>query len=191
MELPVAILILFITVIVAMLAIYLLATILELLKINAGLDNVLSKVGEIATKTAPVNGVLDAVNNTLVAGRNLLEGLFVKKAGPDAAGLVESAFPGEGQRFLQRVGRHDAVVPIGEEYPRGEAILNSLLGVAPAPAAPAAAAPAAAGPSAEVKTGGRIRLRGRSAPSGSSSAAVQEPSEPGRVSARGARPWER
>ena len=190
MELPVAILILFITVIVAMLAIYLLATIIELLKINAGLDNVLGKVGEIATKTAPVNGVLDAVNNTLVAGRNLLEGLFVKKAGSDAAGLVESAFPGEGQRFLQRVGRHDAVAPIGEEYPRGEAILNSLLGVAPAPAAPTAA-PAAAGPSAAVKTGGRIRLRGRSAPSGSSSAVQEPPSTPGRVSARGARPWER
>jgi len=188
MELPVAIILLFIVVIVAMLALYLIATIAELIKINAGLDQVLVKVGEIATKTAPVNGVLDAVNTTLVAGRNLLEGLFVQKAGNDAAGLVESAFPGEGPRFLQRVGRTGTVVPIGEDYPRGAAILNSLLGVAPAPAAPAPAA--AAGPAASVRQGGRITLRGSSAPSSGASVAAP-PSEPGRLSARGSRPWER
>lgn len=188
MELPVAIILLFIVVIVAMLALYLIATIVELVKINAGLDQVLGKVGEIATKTAPVNGVLDAVNNTLVAGRNLLEGLFYQKAGPDAAGLVESAFPGEGPRFLQRVGKSGTVVPIGEEYPRGAAILNSLLGVAPAPAAPAAAP--ASGPAQSVRQGGRITLRGRSAPS-SAAPVAEAPSEPGRLSARGSRPWER
>src|SRR3954451_11416615 len=181
MELPVAIILLFIVVIVAMLALYLIATIAELIKINAGLDQVLVKVGEIATKTAPVNGVLDAVNTTLVAGRNLLEGLFYQKAGPDAAGLVESAFPGEGPRFLQRIGRAGTVVPIGEDYPRGAAILNSLLGVAPAPAAPAAPAAAPAG---------RITLRGRSAPSASATV-VEEASIPGRLSAKGSRPWER
>jgi hypothetical protein len=187
MELPVAIIILFIVLIVLMLAVYLISTIVELLKINAGLDQVLDKVGEIATKTAPVNGVLDAVNATLVAGRNLLEGLFYQKAGPDAAGLVESAFPGEGPRFLRRIGKTGTVVPIGEEYPRGAAILNSLLGVAPAPpAAPAASS----GPSADVRSGGRITLRGRSAPS-SSAAVAEPPSEPGRLSARGSRPWER
>jgi hypothetical protein len=189
MELPVAIILLFIVVIIAMLALYLIATIAELIKINAGLDQVLVKVGEIATKTAPVNGVLDAVNTTLVAGRNLLEGLFVQKAGNDAAGLVESAFPGEGPRFLQRVGRTGTVVQIGEDYPRGAAILNSLLGVAPAPAAPAPAA-AASGPSASVRQGGRITLRGNSAPSSGASVAAP-PSEPGRLSARGSRPWER
>src|SRR3954454_12497535 len=188
MELPVAIILLFIVVIVAMLALYLIATIAELIKINAGLDQVLVKVGEIATKTAPVNGVLDAVNTTLVAGRNLLEGLFVQKAGNDAAGLVESAFPGEGPRFLQRVGRTGTVVPIGEDYPRGAAILNSRLGVAPAPAAPAPAA--ASGPSASVRQGGRITLRGSSAPSSGASVAAP-PSEPGRLSARGSRPWDR
>jgi hypothetical protein len=188
MELPVAIIILFIVLIVLMLAVYLTATIVELLKINAGLDQVLDKVGEIATKTAPVNGVLDAVNATLVAGRNLLEGLFFQKAGPDAAGLVDSAFPGEGPRFLQRVGRSGTVVPIGEDYPRGAAILNSLLG-APAPAAPAAPA-ASSGPSEAVRSGGRITLRGRSAPS-STTMVAEPPSEPGRLSARGSRPWER
>src|SRR5919112_4022895 len=109
MELPVAIIILVIVLIVLALAVYLIATIVELRQINAGLEDVLQGVSEIASKTAPVNGVLDAINGTLVTGRDLLEGLALKKAGPDAAGLVESCFPGEGQRFLQRIGRSGAV----------------------------------------------------------------------------------
>jgi hypothetical protein len=228
MELVVAIIILLITLIVLALAVFLIATIVELRKTHAGLDRVLGGVGEIATKTAPVNGVLDAINATLLAGRNLLEGLALKKAGPDAAGLVESCFPGEGQRFLQRVGRSGAVVAIGEDYARGAAILNSLLGAGPAPPAPSAepvAAPAvAASSSATPGSAGRISLRKRSAvavgagpssppPSAvpafaaSSSAArgsgggrisLRRPSPPpsapasapGRISARGSRPWE-
>lgn len=137
MEPVVAIIILLVAVIIGALALYLLATIRLLFKINDGLDRTIISVGEIVAKTAPVNGVLDAVNSSLRLGRTVLEGLFLKKAGGDAAGLVESAFPGEGPRFLQRVGQRGTVVPIGETYPRGEAILNSLLG-APAPAAPAA-----------------------------------------------------
>lgn len=136
MELPVAIIILLVTLIILALAVYLIATIVELFKINAGLGEVLDGVAEIAAKTAPVNGVLDAINVTLAAGRDLLEGLALKKTGPDAAGLVESCFPGEGQKFLQRVGRRGPVVAIGEDYARGTATLNALLGVsAPAPAA--------------------------------------------------------
>jgi hypothetical protein len=229
MELVVAIIILLITLIILALAVFLIATILELRKTHAGLDRVLGGVGEIATKTAPVNGVLDAINATLLAGRNLLEGLALKKAGPDAAGLVESCFPGEGQRFLQRVGRSGAVVAIGEDYARGAAILNSLLGAGPAPPAPSAApaaapavaasssaAPAshgrislrrpsvsaapAAGPSppppsaaptfatsssaARSSGGGRISLRRHSPPASAPASA------PGRISARGSRPWE-
>jgi hypothetical protein len=141
MELPVAILILLITLVVLALALYLVATILELRKITTGLDAVLVGVDEIITKTAPVNGVLDAINVTLVAGRNLLEGLALKKAGPDAAGLVESCFPGEGQKFLQRIGQRGPVVLIGEEYPRGAATLNALLGV-PTAASGGSATPA-------------------------------------------------
>ena len=136
--------------IVLALAVYLIATIVELRKINAGLNGVLGGVTEIASKTAPVNGVLNAINTTLVAGRDLLEGLALKKAGPDAAGLVESCFPGEGKRFLQRIGRSGAVVAIGEDYDRGAAILNSLLGAGPAPPAPSAAP--AAGPSAAARS---------------------------------------
>jgi len=139
MELPVAIIILLVALIILALAVYLIATIAELRGINKGLVEVLDGVAEIATKTAPVNGVLDAINSTLVAGRDLLEGLALKKTGSDAAGLVESCFPGEGQRFQQRVGVRGPIVAIGEDYARGTATLNALLGVA-APAAPAPAA---------------------------------------------------
>jgi hypothetical protein len=198
MELPVAVIILVITLIILALAVFLVATILELRKINGGLYAVLDGVGEIATKTAPVNGVLDAINGTLVVGRDLLEGLALKKAGPDAAGLVESCFPGEGQRFLQRIGRSGAVVTIGESYDRGAATLNALLGAGPAPpppvavraaapepaaAAPAPAAPAAPAPTPRTSTG-RISLR-KPSPPPDAPASVE-----GRISARGSRPWE-
>lgn len=197
MELAVALIILLITLIIVALAVYLTATIVELRKINSGLNQVLGGVTEIATKTAPVNGVLDAINTTLVAGRDLLEGLALKKAGPDAAGLVESCFPGEGQRFLQRIGRSGAIVAIGEDYDRGAAILNSLLGAAPTPPPPptpsapstpsAAPAPTTPGPSAARRSGGRITLRSSRPPA---AAASTPASVPGRISAKGSRPWE-
>jgi hypothetical protein len=214
MELPVAVIILVIALIILALAVYLIATIAELRKINGGLYQVLAGVGEIATKTAPVNGVLDAINRTLVAGRDLLEGLALKKAGPDAAGLVESCFPGEGPRFLQRIGRSGAVAAIGEDYDRGAAILNSLLGAGPAPPPPSAAAAPAAAPSGGNGSGGRISLRTPSAPppsaapapaAGSSARrggggrislrtstppASTPPAAPGRISTRSSRPWE-
>jgi hypothetical protein len=126
MQIQVALIILLVALIIAALAIYLIATIIQLFKINAGLDVVLGRVGEIAAKSAPVNGVLDAINANLVAGRDLLEGLLLKKAGPDSAGLVESLFPGEGAKFLQRVGKSGKVVNTGTVYTRGVGILASL-----------------------------------------------------------------
>src|SRR5919112_6441852 len=126
MEIQVALIILLVAVIVAALAIYLIATILELFKINAGLDVVIGSVGEIVAKTAPVNGVLDAINSNLVAGRDLLENLFLKKAGQDCGGLVESLFPGEGAKFWQRVGRQGPVINTGIVYTRGVGILASM-----------------------------------------------------------------
>jgi hypothetical protein len=125
-EIQVALIILLVAVIIAALALYLIATILELFKINAGLDVVLGKVGEIVAKSAPVNGVVDAINANLVTGRNLLENLLLKKAGPDSAGLVESLFPGEGAKFLQRVGRTGKVINTGSVYTRGVGILAGL-----------------------------------------------------------------
>ncbi|MDX6719249.1 MAG: hypothetical protein QOJ63_1503 [Solirubrobacteraceae bacterium] len=126
MSLALAVMILLIVVIIAALALFLIATIVQLVKINRGLAVVIGAVGEIVAKTAPVNGVLDAINSNLVLGRNLLEGLFVKKAGDDAGGLVESLFPGEGAKFLQRVGRRGPVVNTGVVYTRGVGILASL-----------------------------------------------------------------
>jgi hypothetical protein len=125
-EIQVALIILLVAVIIAALAIYLIATIAELFKINAGLDVVLGKVGEIVAKSSPVNGVVDAINANLVTGRNLLEALLLKKAGPDSAGLVESLFPGEGAKFLQRVGKTGKVVNTGAVYTRGVGILAGL-----------------------------------------------------------------
>jgi hypothetical protein len=192
MEFVVAIILLLIILIVLALAVYLIATIVELGKINRGLDGVLGGVSEIATKTAPVNGVLDAINRTLHAGRDLLEGLALKKAGPDAAGLVESCFPGEGQRFLQRIGRSGAVVAIGEDYDRGAAILNSLLGAGPPPPPPLATRQAAApAPSAPGRSSGRISLRRRSPAAGNPTPPPDgAPAVGGRISVKGSRPWE-
>ena len=128
MEIQVALIILLVALIIAALALYLIATILELFKINAGLDVVLGKVGEIVAKSAPVNGVVDDINGNLVIGRNLLENLLLKKAGPDSAGLVESLFPGEGAKFLQRVGKTGKVVNTGSVYTRGVGILAGQIG---------------------------------------------------------------
>ena len=126
MSLALAVMILMIALIIAALAIYLIATIGELIKINRGLASVLDSVGEIVAKSAPVNGVVDAINGNLVAGRNLLENLFIKKAGSDTAGLVESLFPGEGAKWNQRVGKNYPVVNTGIVYTRGTQILASL-----------------------------------------------------------------
>jgi hypothetical protein len=126
MQIQVALIILLVVLIIAALAVYLVATILQLFKINAGLDVVLGKVGEIVAKSAPVNGVVDAINSNLAGGRDLLENLLLKKAGPDSAGLVESLFPGEGEKFLRRVGKSGKVVNTGTVYTRGVGILASL-----------------------------------------------------------------
>jgi hypothetical protein len=126
MSAALAVMILLIALIIAALAIYLINTIVELITINKGLAVVIGSVGEIVAKSAPVNGVVDAINGNLVAGRNLLENLFLKKAGDDCGGLVESLFPGEGAKFWQRVGRQGPVLNTGIVYTRGTLILASL-----------------------------------------------------------------
>lgn len=126
MAISVAIIILLVAVIIAELALYLIATIMQLFKINAALNVVLPLVGQIIQKTAPVNPVVDDINTNLVVTRDALENLMLKKAGPDSAGLVESLFPGEGEKFLQRVGRTGKVVNVGTVYTRGVGILAGL-----------------------------------------------------------------
>ncbi len=126
MEIQVAIIILLSTVIIAELALFLIATIVQLFKINSGLSVVLPLVGQVVAKTTPVNPVLDDINDNLVVTRDALENLMLKKAGPDSAGLVESLFPGEGAKFLRRVNRTGKVVNVGTVYTRGVGILASL-----------------------------------------------------------------
>ena len=126
MEIQVAIIILEVAVIIGALAMFLIATIVQLFKINAGLSVVLPLVGQIVAKTEPVNPVVDDINSQLVETRDALENLMLKKAGPDSAGLVESLFPGEGAKFLKRVRRSGKVVNVGTVYTRGVGILASL-----------------------------------------------------------------
>jgi len=125
-EIQVAIIILLIAVIITELALFLLATIVQLFKINAGLSVVLPLVGQIVAKTNPVNPVVDDINVNLVVTRDALENLMLKKGGPDSAGLVESLFPGEGAKFLRRVNRSGKVINVGTVYTRGVGILAGL-----------------------------------------------------------------
>lgn len=204
MSLAVAVMILLIVLIIAALALFLIATIVQLVKINRGLAVVIGAVGEIVAKTAPINGVLDAINSTLGLGSNLLEGLFVKKAGDDAGGLVESLFPGEGAKFLQRVGRRGPVVNTGEVYTRGVGILVAIGRTAPIGAAhvrapqpattvapepePAPAEPPE--PEPEPAPSGRISLRrrpdfpGTAAPEPAPAPPEPPPAPTGRISIR-------
>jgi hypothetical protein len=109
------------------LVVYLVAVILELRKITAGLDAVIASVGGIVSKSEPVNGVVVAINKDLSAGTDLLEGLLDKKAGQDdAAGLVESLYPGSGASVLERQGRSGEVKNIDEVYTRGAVQLARL-----------------------------------------------------------------
>src|SRR5436305_3644710 len=142
MEPAAAVTILAAVVIVAALVVYLVSTIVQLRKIHEGLAVVIPAVGEIVAKTAPVNGVLSAINGTLLAGAQLLEGLLLKKGGPDAgSGLLESVFPGEGRNWLRLVGKSGTPAAIGDVFEPGVATLNALVAaVSPKPAAYASAA---------------------------------------------------
>ena len=126
MEPAAAITILAVILVVLVLVYFLVSTILELRKINAGLDVVIGAVGEILEKTEPVNGVVETINADLTAGSDLLEGLLDKKAGEDAAGLVESVYPGGGVALLERQGRAGEPKNIDDVYTRGAVQLARL-----------------------------------------------------------------
>ena len=106
---------------------YLVSVILELRKITTGLDAVIGSVGGIVAKSEPVNGIVEGINEDLSGGTELLEGLLEKKAGPDdAAGLVESVFPGAGAAVLERQGLTGEVKNIDAVYTRGAVQLARL-----------------------------------------------------------------
>jgi hypothetical protein len=121
------IVVLAVVLIIAAIVVFLLAIIVELKTISDGLDVVIPPVGELVAKTAPVNQLVHQIVSDLGAGHNLLEGLLVKKAGmDDAAGLIESLFPGGGQAFLQRQGRPGRPRHYGVVYSRGALQLARL-----------------------------------------------------------------
>ena len=137
--------------IVLALVYYLLSTIVALRAITKGLDEVISDVSGIVEKSAPVNGIVTAINEQLDAGVDLLEGLLVKKAGiVDAVGLVDGLYPGaaaagfrnfpesteitaprisevytKGTLTLARLGRE---APIAAASPIGGAVLRNVTG---------------------------------------------------------------
>jgi hypothetical protein len=133
-----AVLILAVVLIVLALVYFLVSTILELRKVVAGLDEVIVQVGAIVEKSAPVNGVVTAINEQLDAGVAALEGLLVKKAGlPDAVGLVDGIYPGAAAAGLRDFPESTTVDPprIGEVYTKGTLTLARLGREAPIAAA--------------------------------------------------------
>ena len=115
--------------IVLALVFYLVSVIVQLRKITAGLDEVIGSVGEIVAKSAPVNAVVNTINEQLDAGVDLLEGLLVKKAGlADAVGLVDGLYAGaaaDGFRNFPEA-RTTKAPRIGEVYTRGTLTLARL-----------------------------------------------------------------
>jgi hypothetical protein len=124
--------------IVLALVYYLVSVIVQLRKITAGLDDTIASVSEIVAKSAPVNGVVQNINQQLDAGVDLLEGLLVKKAGMvDAVGLVDGLYPGaaaEGFRNFPESKETEAP-RIGEVYTKGTLTLARLGREAPIAAA--------------------------------------------------------
>src|SRR3954452_11589474 len=92
-----AVMLVAVLVIVLALVYFLVSTIVQLRRIADGLDEVIAGVGEIVEKSAPVTGVVNAINQELDAGVDLLEGLLVKKAGLSVAiALIRAVDPGAG-----------------------------------------------------------------------------------------------
>jgi hypothetical protein len=124
-----AVLLVIVVLIVLALVYYLVSTILALRQITAGLDDVIAGVGEILQKSAPVNGVVNNINENLDAGVDLLEGLLVQKAGiDDALGLVDGLYPGAAAAGFRSFPDSATATPprIGEVYTKGTLTLARL-----------------------------------------------------------------
>jgi hypothetical protein len=124
-----ALTILAVVLIVVALVFYLVSVIVQLRKITGGLDVVITHVGEIVQKSAPVNDIVLAINEQLDAGVDLLEGLLVKKAGmSDAVGLVEGLYAGAAASGFRNFPESATVKAprIGEVYTRGTLTLARL-----------------------------------------------------------------
>jgi hypothetical protein len=128
---PAAGVVLIVAVVLVVLALvyYLVSTILALRKITDGLDEVIASVGEIVEKSAPVNGIVTAINEQLDAGVDLLEEMLVRKAGmDDALGLVDGLYPGAAAAGFRNFPDSATLTPprIGEVYTKGTLTLARL-----------------------------------------------------------------
>jgi hypothetical protein len=115
--------------IVLALVYYLVSTILALRQIADGLDEVITSVGEIVQKSAPVEPVVRDINENLDAAVAALEGLLVKKAGmEDAVGLVDGLYPGAAAAGFRDYPESREIVPprIAEVYTKGTLTLARL-----------------------------------------------------------------
>ena len=124
--------------IVLALVFYLVSTIVALRRITVGLDAVITGVTGIVEKSAPVNDVVNAINQQLDAGVDLLEGLLVKKAGmSDAVGLVDGLYAGAAAAGFRNFPESSTInAPrIGEVYTKGTLTLARLGREAPIAAA--------------------------------------------------------
>ena len=124
--------------IVLALVFFLVSTILALRKIVAGLDETITAVVEIIEKSAPVEDVVNDINQNLDAAVDALEGLLVKKAGmQDAVGLVEGLYPGAAAAGFRNFPESTSVKAprISEVYTRGTLTLARLGREAPIAAA--------------------------------------------------------
>ena len=89
----------------------------------------IKSVGEIVEKSAPVEAVVDDINENLDAAVGALEGLLVKKAGmEDAVGLVDGLYPGAAAQGLRDYPESREITPprIGEVYTKGTLTLARL-----------------------------------------------------------------
>src|SRR6185295_18120188 len=117
---------------------YLVSTIVALRQITAGLDEAIGSVKEIIEKSAPVEEVVNTINQNLDAGVDLLEGLLVKKAGmEDAVGLVEGLYPGAAAAGFRNFpeSKTTKAPRISEVYTKGTLTLARLGREAPIAAA--------------------------------------------------------
>jgi hypothetical protein len=157
MPAPGVVLLITVVAIVLVLVVYLLATIAALRQITAGLDEAIGSVKEIIEKSAPVEEVVNTINQNLDAGVDLLEGLLVKKAGmEDAVGLVDGLYPGaaaEGFRNFPE-SKTTKAPRISEVYTKGTLTLARL-----GREAPIAAATPGAGAVLRNVTGGSLAAR--------------------------------
>ncbi len=147
-----AVMIVAVVAIVLALVYYLVSTILALRQITAGLDEAIASVREIVTKSAPVEDVVNTINQHLDAGVDLLEGLLVKKAGmEDAVGLVDGLYPGAAAAGFRNFpeSRSTKAPRIADVYTKGTLTLARLGREAPI----AAASPAGGGVLRNVTAG--------------------------------------